>query len=71
MSLSNATTRQSFSRSETMSDPDVSSAEWIAEAPSACDSAGADGTCAPLPLTDFGTVNFPGYGGGGDGGYVG
>jgi hypothetical protein len=39
-----------------MSDPDTSSAEWIAEAPSTC----ADGTtgCQPLPLADFGNVTF-------------
>jgi hypothetical protein len=35
--------------------PDISSAEWIAEAPSTCGSAG---NCAALPLTDFGTVAF-------------
>jgi hypothetical protein len=36
-------------------DPDASSAEWIAEAPSACD---GSGSCQPLPLSDFGTVQF-------------
>jgi Peptidase A4 family len=35
--------------------PDVSSAEWIAEAPSQCD---GSGNCDPLPLANFGTVNF-------------
>lgn len=35
--------------------PDVSSAEWIVEAPSACFSAEV---CRTLPLTDFGTVSF-------------
>ena len=35
---------------------DTSSAEWIAEAPSQCGQ-GASG-CTPLPLTDFGTVQF-------------
>ena len=34
---------------------DLSSAEWIAEAPSQCDSAG---NCVPLALTNFGTVDF-------------
>jgi len=34
---------------------DVSSAEWIAEAPSDC---GSFGRCKVVPLTDFGTVNF-------------
>jgi hypothetical protein len=37
--------------------PDTSSAEWIAEAPSACD---GSGSCQPLPLSDFGTVQFTG-----------
>ena len=41
-----------------MSDPDVSSAEWIAEAPSTC-SQGVSG-CTPLSLADFGTVQFSG-----------
>jgi hypothetical protein len=38
-----------------MENPDASSAEWIAEAPSACD---GSGSCQPLPLSDFGTVQF-------------
>jgi hypothetical protein len=33
----------------------ASSAEWIVEAPSACQ---ATGSCVTLPLTDFGTVAF-------------
>ena len=40
-----------------MSNPDTSSAEWIAEAPSQCD---GSGSCQPLPLADFGTVQFTG-----------
>lgn len=56
VSMSNQTTGQSFSRQLTMSHPDVSSAEWIAEAPSSCDAAVS--SCTPLPLTDFGTVRF-------------
>jgi hypothetical protein len=36
-------------------DPSLSSAEWIAEAPSMCAS-----SCRQLPLTDFGTVSFSG-----------
>ena len=56
VSLSNQTTGQSFSKQLTMSNPDVSSAEWIAEAPSSCD--GSASSCTPLPLTNFGTVNF-------------
>jgi Peptidase A4 family len=38
-----------------MSEPDVTSAEWIAEAPSACDSGGR---CYQLPLANFGRVAF-------------
>jgi hypothetical protein len=34
---------------------DVASAEWIAEAPSACD---GGGSCRVLPLADFGSVAF-------------
>ena len=34
---------------------DLSSAEWIAEAPSQCDQSG---NCVPTPLTNFGTVAF-------------
>jgi hypothetical protein len=56
VSVSNQTTGQSFSKQLTMSNPDVSSAEWIAEAPSSCDSSLGD--CTPLSLTNFGTVNF-------------
>ena len=37
-----------------MDNPDASSAEWIAEAPSQCDGSG----CQPLPLADFGKVSF-------------
>jgi hypothetical protein len=46
---------QSFSTTQTLSNPSLSSAEWIAEAPSMC-----AGNCRVLPLTDFGTVNFSG-----------
>ena len=35
--------------------PDLSSAEWVAEAPSACTSAG---DCSVLPLANFGAVTF-------------
>jgi hypothetical protein len=37
--------------------PDTTSAEWIAEAPSTCE---GSGSCAALPLSDFGTVDFSG-----------
>jgi Peptidase A4 family len=49
------TTGSRFSRALRMSAPDVSSAEWIEEAPSEC---GAGGECLVLPLADFGTVTF-------------
>ncbi len=54
--LSDETSGQTFSKTLSMSDPDVSSAEWIAEAPSQCD--GSVSNCTPLPLTDFGTAQF-------------
>lgn len=38
-----------------MRKPDISSAEWIAEAPTGCDYVG---NCTTLPLTNFGTVDF-------------
>jgi hypothetical protein len=56
MSLKNATRRTRFSRTVTVSQPlDVSSAEWIAEAPTACS---ASGLCEVVPLTNFGSVTF-------------
>jgi Peptidase A4 family len=55
--LADQTTGQSTTKNLQMSNPDTSSAEWIAEAPSQCDSMGG---CQPLPLADFGTVQFTG-----------
>ena len=59
LSLSDQTTGQSVTKDLSMTNPapDTSTAEWIAEAPSAC-AGGAEGQCSPLPLTDFGTVSF-------------
>jgi hypothetical protein len=37
-----------------MAAPDLSSAEWIAEAPSAC----GNGRCFQLPLANFGRIAF-------------
>jgi hypothetical protein len=54
-SLTDKTTGQSFTKTIQATDPDTSSAEWIAEAPSQCD---GSGNCTPLPLSDFGTVDF-------------
>jgi Peptidase A4 family len=45
----------SFSTTQTLANPGLGSAEWIAEAPSMC-----AGSCRVLPLTNFGTVNFSG-----------
>lgn len=55
LKLTDDTTGQSAGERLRFTHPDLSSAEWIAEAPSTCDSSGA---CAALPLTDFGTVSF-------------
>jgi hypothetical protein len=52
--LRNLTTGKSFAKTLRMASPDVSSAEWIAEAPSALTAGGT----RILPLTDFGTVRF-------------
>lgn len=46
-----------FTTTKRVSSIDVSSAEWIVEAPSACVSSE---TCEILPLTDFGDVAFSG-----------
>jgi hypothetical protein len=53
--LRDRTTGAAFTRTLRMSSPDVSSAEWIVEAPSSCDDAG---DCRELPLGDFGTLSF-------------
>jgi hypothetical protein len=57
--LSDRTTGQSVAKTVTMTGatPDTSTAEWIAEAPSACDGSTMS-QCTPLPLADFGTVRF-------------
>lgn len=43
-----------FTKKLAFASPDLSSAEWIAEAPSDCSSY----RCRPIPLTDFGSVGF-------------
>jgi hypothetical protein len=55
LKLTNATRRTSFRKRVTVAAPDLSSAEWIAEAPSTCTSWGR---CETLPLTNFGSVAF-------------
>jgi hypothetical protein len=57
VSLADQTSGQSVTKTLKMSNPDTSSAEWIAEAPSA-ESRG--GSLQTLPLADFGTVTFTG-----------
>jgi len=55
ISLSDKTTGQSVTKTLTMSNPDTSSAEWIAEAPSA---QSPSGDVQALPLANFGQVTF-------------
>jgi hypothetical protein len=59
ISISDLTRHATFSKQLTMSDPTVSSAEWIAEAPSRCETASSQ-DCHILSLADFGTVAFTG-----------
>jgi Peptidase A4 family len=54
LTLRNRTTKKSYSATKHMSSPDVSSAEWILEAPSSCDDHG----CSTLPLANFGTAKL-------------
>src|SRR5262249_26406760 len=56
VSLKNLTRGTSFSKVLQMAAPDTTSAEWIAEAPSACDSTAS--RCRQVSLTNFGTVRF-------------
>lgn len=55
LALSDATRHKSFRRTLSASAIDVSSAEWIVEAPSDCVSATV---CQTLPLADFGSTTF-------------
>lgn len=55
LELRNLTRGTAFSKRLRMAAPDLSSAEWILEAPSGC---GRYGGCRPLPLANFGTVSF-------------
>jgi hypothetical protein len=54
--IKNRTRKTVFTKSLTMDAPDLTSAEWVAEAPSSCDASGA--RCRVLPLANFGTVTF-------------
>lgn len=51
--LKNRTRHTSFTKQLSMAAPDLSTAEWIAEAPSQCD---PYPSCHPLPLANFGSV---------------
>jgi hypothetical protein len=53
--IKNRTRKTTFTKALTVANPDLSSAEWIAEAPSACNSFGR---CQVLPLANFGNVTF-------------
>jgi hypothetical protein len=55
VSLDNQTTGKSTTKNLSTSNIDVSTAEWIAEAPSQCDS---ESGCTPVTLADFGNVGF-------------
>jgi hypothetical protein len=55
VSLSDLTTGKSATTTQHMSNPDTSSAEWVAEAPSVQSAYGGSET---LPLADFGKVTF-------------
>jgi Peptidase A4 family len=52
--IADRTTGAVFTKRVSANPVDVTSAEWIVEAPSACDSTG----CQPLPLANFGTASF-------------
>jgi hypothetical protein len=53
--LRNLTRRTVVNKKVTMAAPDLTSAEWIAEAPAACS---GSGRCSVLPLANFGSVDF-------------
>jgi len=54
LQIRNLSRRTNFTKTLHMAAPDLSSAEWIAEAPTGCNAAG----CRQLPLANFGTVTF-------------
>jgi hypothetical protein len=55
LQITNSTRHWRFTKRVVLAEPDLTSAEWIAEAPSACSSFGR---CRAVPLTNFGTVSF-------------
>jgi hypothetical protein len=56
--LSNRTTGKAFTRTLSAGAVDVTSAEWILEAPSACGGTTADDSCQIMPLADFGSLRL-------------
>jgi len=55
LALTDVTSHRSFRKVFSVANPDVSSAEWIVEAPSECIS---QNNCQTLPLADFGSTTF-------------
>jgi hypothetical protein len=55
MQIINRTRKTRFTKRVDVDSPDLTSAEWIAEAPSACSTGGF---CRQVPLANFGTVTF-------------
>jgi hypothetical protein len=55
MQMKNRTRKTVFTKRVTLEAPDLTSAEWIAEAPSECTS---NGFCRQVPLANFGSVTF-------------
>jgi Peptidase A4 family len=53
--LDDLTTGNGFATEATIAAPDLSSAEWIAEAPSDCNPFNRNG-CSIVPLANFGTI---------------
>jgi hypothetical protein len=53
--IKNRTRKTSFTRPLKVASPDLSSAEWIAEAPAECNSADR---CRVVPLANFGSITF-------------
>jgi hypothetical protein len=55
LTLVDATRHEIFQKRLAVAAPDVSSADWIVEAPTGC---AGQGNCAELPLADFGSVRI-------------
>jgi hypothetical protein len=65
--LQDITQRWTFTKNRTTYPVDVSSAEWIVEAPSQCDGS----SCQTLPLANFGSATFTGASATSPGGHTG